>query len=160
MSVVISDASPLRALHHLELLSLCVELYGSIIVPDQVRSELLKPTLTCPPFDIASHPGFEIRRATRPYPPRIPTDLDPGETEAIALAIELGAQLLLIDERKADQAAKGLGLNTIGVLGVLLNAKGQSLIPAVLPLVDRLTHELNFFISRALRQHIATLSGE
>mgnify|MGYP001767929126 CR=1 FL=1 len=50
------------------------------------------------------------------------SDLDGGESEAIALAIELSADLILIDERKGTEAARRLGLTTIGVLGVLLEA--------------------------------------
>lgn len=54
--------------------------------------------------------------------------LDPGETEAIALAVEIGADLLLIDERKGRREAKLLGLRTTGLLGVLLEAKKAGLL--------------------------------
>jgi predicted nucleic acid-binding protein len=159
--IVVSDTSPIRALHHLDLLPLCEALYTSVIVPEAVRRELLVPTTRCGPIDITSYLGFVIRS------PRsstaivgIPSDLDAGESEAIALAVELHANLLLIDERKGDRAARTLGLETVGVLGLLLEAKRQRHIPDVLPLVDRLVQELRFFVSPKLRQQLAELAGE
>jgi hypothetical protein len=132
--IVVSDASPIRALNHLSLLGLFHELYGSVLVPATVQAELLRPTKTCPAIDITGLPGIEIRRpVSAPAALGIPLDLDPGETEAIALAIELHANLLLMDERKGTEAARKLGLTTIGVLGMLLDAKHRGLIPAYYP---------------------------
>jgi predicted nucleic acid-binding protein len=63
-----------------------------------------------------------------------------------------------MDERKGTDAARHLGLTTIGVLGVLLEAKRKSLIDQVLPCVDRRVAELRFFVSPALRRRLAQLS--
>ena len=82
------------------------------------------------------------------------------KSEALALAIELQADLLLIDERKGNDAAKRLGIATIGVFGVLLEAKKRSLIAGVLPLVDRLVKELKFYTSPNVRQRLADLANE
>jgi len=51
--------------------------------------------------------------------------LDPGEAEAIALALELSADLILLDERDGRSAAERAGLRVTGVLGVLLRAKNN-----------------------------------
>lgn len=159
--VVVSDSSPIRALHHLGLLSLCRDLYRSIIVPEAVRQELRRPTTTCPALEITEYTGFEVRvPGSDPVALGVPSDLDAGETQAITLAIELHADLLRMDERKATEAARHLGLATVGVFGVLLEAKRQGLVERVLPCVDRLVGELRFFTSPALRRRLAELAGE
>jgi predicted nucleic acid-binding protein len=159
--IVVSDSSPIRALHHLGLLSLCRDLYTSLVIPEAVRQELRQATTTCPALDIAEYSEFEVRKPrSNPAALRVPSDLDPDETEAIALAIELHADLVLIDERKGTEAARRLGLATIGVFGVLLEAKRRGLIDRVLPSVDRLVSDLRFFTSPALRERLAQLAGE
>jgi uncharacterized protein len=159
--VVISDCSPIRALHHLQLLDLCRKLYGSVIVPEAVQQELRQATATCPSIEIADYVGFEVRHSHgNAAGLGVPGDLDPGETEAIALAIELHADLILMDERKGTAAAKEIGLATIGVLGVLLEAKRAGLIDRILPCVDRLIRELRFFVSPSVRQRLAELAKE
>lgn len=87
-------------------------------------------------------------------------ELDRGESEAIALAIEVGTTELLIDESDGRQVARRLGLEPVGVIGLLIRAKVRGHVPAVLPLLDRLQDELNFFISSALRSEAARLAGE
>ena len=66
--------------------------------------------------------------------------LDPGESEALALALELETLAVLIDEAAGRAMAKRLGLLPIGVLGTLVKAKQRGLISAVGPLIDRSTH--------------------
>ena len=158
---MVSDCSPIRALHHLGLLWLCSQLYGLVVIPEAVERELRQATSTCPAVDISGSRGFEVRAVhASPGGLGVPTDLDAGETEAITLAIELHADLVLMDERKGTEAARHLGLVTIGVFGVLLEAKRRGLIEQVLPRVDRLVTELRFFASPALRQRLAELAGE
>ena len=159
--VVVSDASPIRALAHLELLALCRDLYGSVVVPEAVQEELRQPTTTCRALEITDYGWVEVRRPqTNPHDLGVPTDLDKGEIDAIGLALELHADLVLIDERKATQAARNLGLTTIGVLGVLLEAKRSNLLNHIMPCVDRLIAEQGFFVSRTVRERIAQLAGE
>ena len=103
-------------------------------------------SLPLPPFgkkslpDKERAPGVdEIRSAnwivTRPLadPTRaklIP-DLDRGETEVLGLALELHADLVIMDERLGRRHARRLGLSLTGTLGVLLKAKKKGLIPNV-----------------------------
>jgi predicted nucleic acid-binding protein len=65
-------------------------------------------------------------------------DLDRGEAEVIALAQELNADLVIIDERLARRYAKRAGLTLTGTLGLLLKAKERNLIPEIAPLIDQL----------------------
>ena len=65
-------------------------------------------------------------------------DLDQGEAEVLALAQELNADLVIIDERLARLHAKRLGLTLTGTMGVLLRAKQLGHVKAVAPLIDGL----------------------
>ncbi len=80
-------------------------------------------------------------------------DLDRGESEAIVLAKELGAELLLIDERLGTKKAKELGLKTIGLLGLLVQAKESGIFPSIKPLIEEL-EEKGFWISPKLKDRI------
>ena len=87
-------------------------------------------------------------------------DLDPGEAEAIILAMELNAELLLMDERPGRTIALHYGINVSGVLGLLLEAKRKGLISAVKPVMDRLINEVEFRVSSQLYTVILQSAGE
>jgi predicted nucleic acid-binding protein len=86
--------------------------------------------------------------------------LHTGETQAIALACETTGSLLLIDEKAGRAVAAQLGVNTIGVAGILLNAKAANLVPAVKPLLDRLRREFRFFIADGFYAQVISAAGE
>ncbi len=73
--------------------------------------------------------------------------IDTGEAEAIVLALELKADLLLVDDRDARNLAKKLGLQLMGTLGVIALAKYRGLIPKAKPIINQLI-ESGFWISR------------
>ena len=86
--------------------------------------------------------------------------LGPGESEAIALALEVKAEALLIDEAAGRAAALQHGLRPVGALGVLLRAKHKGIIGPIAPLLNRLETELNFFISDPVRREVLHRANE
>jgi predicted nucleic acid-binding protein len=76
------------------------------------------------------------------------------------LALELNAELLIIDERPGRAIARQNGIPLIGVLGVLLEAKQQGLIGTVKPLINRLINELEFRVSNQRYETVLQSAGE
>ena len=90
---------------------------------------------------------------------RLLNDLDLGESEAIALAIEQNAKYLIIDEYLGREIARKLNLKVIGVVGVLLSAKEKGLLTEVKSHIDKL-QQIGFWLNRNLLKLILTKAGE
>jgi len=86
--------------------------------------------------------------------------LHAGEAEAIALAIDLQSDLVLIDEQQGRQYAAQAGLSVSGVLGVLLRAKASEAIQAVGPEMEKLRRKARFFIAPSLEARVLNAAGE
>jgi uncharacterized protein len=82
--------------------------------------------------------------------------LDKGESEAIALGIELKADWTLLDEREGRKVAKSLGLKVTGILGVLLRAKQSGELESLQPVIDELISKAGFRIAPELLVKILT----
>ncbi len=85
--------------------------------------------------------------------------IDLGEAEVIALAVELGASRVLLDDQDARRSARLYGLQPMGTLGLLLEAKHRELLPAIRPEIERLA-QTNFYFSAALIKEILQAAGE
>lgn len=158
--IVVSDTSPILSLALIGRLELLRELYGTITIPEAVRSEIVSTD---------QHGAREFSQAdwidVRPIDPDIVLKLllrevARGEAEAIELALQLKAEVLLIDERKARQLAAYLELNVVGLLEVLQEAKQCHLITSVKPLLDDLITRARFRLSHKLYQRTLLTAGE
>ncbi len=87
-------------------------------------------------------------------------DLDRGEAETIALALELKADLVLLDEREGRHAAQRPGLHVVGVVGILLEAKARGHIATIRQHLDALRRMAGFYLSEPLYQHALILAGK
>ena len=156
--IVVSDTSPLSYAHQIGLLPILHSLYGEIVIPPAVEHELLAvPEL---------HSGLDWL-LLRIVPPRgteqveaFMDELDRGESEAIVLALELEADLLLIDERTGRDVARRMGIRRTGLIGVLLEAKHRGLITSVANSLDRLVAQTTFRLHPTVRAEVLTLANE
>lgn len=150
--IIVSNTSPISNLAKVGQLSLMQKIYGRIMIPCAVHEELLderagETVVTA----VQSATWLEIRSVqNQQLVDELRTRVNVGEAEAIALAVEVEATRLLIDERLGRQAAKDLGLKITGVLGILLLAKRQNSIMVVKPIMDDLITQANFRISSQL----------
>lgn len=86
--------------------------------------------------------------------------LDEGESEAIALAVDTSARLLLIDEKKGRAAARQLGVSVAGALAIIAAAKKTGVIPSAKKLINDLKIEAGFYVSAAVEKNTLHLAGE
>ena len=88
------------------------------------------------------------------------SELDAGEAEAIALAQEVKADVVLLDERDARRVAMRLGLNVLGTVGLLIEAKRAGRLSSVREQLDALQNQAKFRLSRRLYERALRESGE
>jgi predicted nucleic acid-binding protein len=145
--IVVSDATPLNILVSISAIDVLPQLYGRVFIPPAVAGELNHANT--PPavraWLLSSPPWLEIR-APAAIDSTVSADL--GEREAICLATELKADLLLVDDKEARRAARKLNLQITGTLGVLELAAYRGIIQ----LNETITHlrQTNFYISEDL----------
>jgi len=162
--LAVSNTSPISNLASIGRLELLKSQFSALWIPDAVAAEL------------AVHPDpiarAMIQTGIRDQWVRIATPSDSsllrlmllqlhrGEAEAIALATELKAEVLLMDEQEGRRLASKTGLAVTGVLGVLLRAKRGGEIAAVKQEMGLLRSKANFFVSSALEMKILAAAGE
>lgn len=160
--LIVADTSPLNLLVQVNQAQILADLFERIILPHQVAEELRHPHAppavrafmsTPPSWLVIQSPGNLLDIA----------DLDLGERAAISLALELDADVLLVDERAARLRAAERGLRVLGAVGVLERAADTGLIHD-LGAVHAAIRNTNFHVSshvldRSLRDHQARKSN-
>ncbi|HEX4964706.1 MAG TPA: DUF3368 domain-containing protein [Thermoanaerobaculia bacterium] len=160
MREVISNTSPLQYLHQLDLLDVLPALYGEVLVPAGVVREIAAGrSLGVDLPDIESIPWLRIREVGNPEVLSLVPDLDVGEREVLALALERPHSLVILDDSLARRFAESLGIDLTGTLGLLLKAKQMKRIDRIQPFLASL-ESLQFWLDDRTRLKILKLAGE
>src|SRR5713101_4181029 len=153
----VSNTSPIFNLACINHLNLLRTQFGDVWIPQAVQDELrnVPDRAVRNTIDEASEAGWlKTRRASNAsLVSLLAVELHPGESEAIALALEMKTRLL-IDERDGRRLARQLGLDLTGVLGVLLRAKRTGQISAIKPEIEALRIKAHFFIAPDLEMAV------
>jgi predicted nucleic acid-binding protein len=155
--VAATNTSPIIALTRVGQLPLLERLFERILAPFDVYAELDAKVGAPEPAALRALANLDLV-------PRIPgvaeiPGLHLGESQAIAVAVARRADRVLLDERRARQAAAALGVRPVGTVGILLEARRRGLIPAVRPLLDRLV-AAGFHLHPALIERVLADAGE
>lgn len=157
MIVVVADTSPLNYLIQINCAHLLPALYERVFVPSIVIEELGHPRgapsvrawLTQIP------PWLIVELVTEEADARL-SRLDPGERQAIQLAKQENADLLLMDEKLGVRIAREQGLAVTGTLGVLVHARRRGLVDIERALTD--LDATDFRCSRRVMEEVRRLA--
>jgi predicted nucleic acid-binding protein len=130
---IVSNTGPMIALAGIAKLEILNEIFDEVIVPEQVHHEILQEGKSLAGLAIYRKAlWIKVETIKTPIEPLLDTLLDKGEASVIHLVRQVGADSLLIDERKARKIARKIyGLKVVGSAGVLVEAKRRGLIPSV-----------------------------
>src|SRR5262245_46520004 len=143
--IVVSDTTPLNYLILIDSVQVLPALFGRVYAPSAVITELSHSRTPGPVRAwVASLPGWlTVQDPTKTDPS---LKLGSGETAAIALAEELKADWVLIDERKGTREARSRGLRVAGTLTILEEAGARGLLDYE-EAIDRLVNGTTFHVT-------------
>jgi predicted nucleic acid-binding protein len=148
--LTVLDSSPSIIYHQIRRLQLLPLLFDQFAAPPTVGREIA-PSLGALPSWVREQRPLRIAREA--------LLLDPGEREAIALAVQLSAHVVVLDDLPARRSAGQLGLDVTGSAGLLLEARQRGLIVAVRPELDAMIAN-GFFVGRELYRELLMRAGE
>ena len=157
MPRVVANTTPLIAFAKVDRLDILHRLYGVLLIPEAVLSEVkYEPARTrvCEASWIRVVPIKDVERR-RMFSAR----LHAGEVDVMILAQEEGADLVLMDDNAAKKTAKIMGFSVTGTFGVLLRAKREGIIDSVSELADAIIAD-GFYASEGLRRLVLKMAGE
>jgi len=160
--IVVSNTSPLTNLAAIGQFEILHSLYATIHIAEGVWNELNYRGERWPGCaEVAAVNWIQRHTVRNQFLMRVlRRDLDCGESESIALALELGADMILLDEKEGRHAAQRLGLRVVGVVGVLLDAKSHGFIAHIHPHLDALRQTAGFYLKESIYQAALILANE
>jgi predicted nucleic acid-binding protein len=131
MAVVVSDTTPLHYLILAGRESILQKLYGKVVIPQAVLTELSHASAPVQISNWATHPPAWVTVATPASIPKRFDGLDFGERQALALAQEMHADLVLLDDKVARRVALRELMRVKGTLGIVADAAKANLLDFV-----------------------------
>lgn len=160
--IVVTDTSVVLNLCRVGLEGLLQDLFGEVLAPPAVASEFQRLAVMDPRFIGVLWPPFI--RVVAPVGTAVALlgnqKLHSGEIDALSLAAERNVDLVLIDERAGRAAAARLGLDSVGILGILIQAKKNGLMQEIGPALDDLESKAGFWISPSLKIRVLGMVRE
>jgi predicted nucleic acid-binding protein len=120
--IVVADTSPLNYLVLIGAQDVLEALYESVVVPLSVCAELIDPETPAVVREWICQPPVWLKIVPDPAQDGSLDTLDPGERAAIALALSLPVNRVLIDEARGRKEAERRNLKVTGTVGVLAAA--------------------------------------
>ncbi len=150
--LVASNSSPLINLSIIGRLELLQHKFSEVLIPQAVWREVVIEGIGKPGAEEVEKSGWTKVKEVQDklLVASLTQHLDDGESEAIALALEMGADLVLLDEKDARETAEAFGLNVLGIVGILVWAKREGLILSLKAELDKLVQTAQFRISKEL----------
>ena len=160
--IVVSDTSPLIHLAAIQRLDILRQLYGEVYVPAAVFAEATREMQDYPDGKLIHGQAWLHVQAVRDVTQLQPllATIDQGEAEALVLAREVNADLLLIDDGKGRRQASQMKIRVIGLLGVLLAAKQAGLIESLTAVMGELELKASVWWSEDLKARARALATE
>lgn len=162
--IVVSNAGPLISISKLKLFHHLPTLYENLVIPDAVYDEVVTKGAGRPGvaevlnglesgFIHRKHAGNTLAVSA------LSEFFGIGEAEAIILAAEISADIILLDDNKARIIANSMNLHVIGTIGILLDMKDMEIISKIRPFLDKAV-EYGFRISPDLYHKVSQKAGE
>lgn len=159
MPKVVSNTTPIISLLKISKIEILKDLYSEIIIPQAVFDEIEEGKNKAYYQDLSMIKWIHIVKINDRNSIKFFYNLDAGEAEAIVLAKETGAELVIIDEKLGRFYAKQAGLKITGTIGVLIKAKRDGFIKQVKPCLIELTKK-DVWISDKLIAEVCKLIDE
>lgn len=159
MHKVVSNTTPIISLLKLNRLELLQNIYNQIYIPTAVYNEIEAGKTKGYYKDLSEIDWINIIEIQDKQVLKYFLDLDAGEAEAIVLATELNADLIILDEKLGRFHAKHADLKVTGTIGILIKAKSEGLIEKLEPMLNEL-RDKEVWISEKLKREILKKAGE
>ena len=153
---VVSDASPLITLARISCFDLLPKLFGKIYISSEVYKEVVIDGEGLPgAAEVSQADWIEVRLLERLVGAPVRPDLGAGEVSAVALAKDLSADLVMIDEWRARRFAQDEGLAVVGCIGILENLYDRGLMSDLRRAYEQLIQSKTRIDLRTLQNSLA-----